>query len=121
MRGFLGAQVELVGARCRDGRELFLERRRHFKLSRISSASVVGNLGCHGTQRINVDFLVAACRSDVKFEVHTKFREEPRFHAKKFKVGLRTTETRATRLHSASSFAFYLYLRPVVFVMKSDP
>ena len=51
-----------MGARSRDGRELFLERRRHFRkvsLSRQALGYDSGDAMSHETQRDSVEFVVA--------------------------------------------------------------
>jgi hypothetical protein len=111
VRRLLGTKVQLVGARRRDGRKLFLERRRHFGVldeSPKASGSIFGRLRGHETQRNSLCFDVAPrLGSREAGDAHPKFRAQPNFHASGFfqravraKSAMRTSETRASRLHS---------------------
>lgn len=86
----LGAQVELVGARGRDSRELFLKRCRHFReffVSHKISRFVFGNPGSHKRLRNSVEVVVAGWVGKLEDgDAHSKFRDGPfaRFHASGF-------------------------------------
>lgn len=87
---FLRAQVELVGARGRDGRELFLKRRRHFWeffVSHKISTFFFENPRSHKTLRNSVEVVVAGWMGKLEDgDAHSKFRDGPfaRFHASGF-------------------------------------